>query len=176
MANITLEAVELVMEQAQVEFPAAKQALLDADGSVEDAVLALAPDNSGEPIADAEYTAADAEDTSAQSEEAKKAAEDTFESADQNAADDMFPVDEIIDKLKKLVKSGNVDRIVVSRGDDTILNIPVNVGLLGSVIGLAAAPWAVIAAAVAAFGFSCKIEIVKKDGTKEEVEQKGLIK
>ena len=172
MANITLEAVELVMEQAKVEFPAAKQALLDADGSVEDAVRALTPDNSGEPIADAEYTAAaDAEDTSAQSEEAKKAAEDTFESADKNAAaDDMFPVDEIIDKLKKLVKSGNVDRIVVSRGDDTILNIPVNVGLLGSVIGLAAAPWAVIAAAVAAFGFSCKIEIMKKDGTKEEVE------
>jgi hypothetical protein len=172
MANITLEAVELVMEQAKVEFPAAKQALLDADGSVEDAVRALAPDNSGEPIADAEYTAAaDAEDACAQNEDAKKAAEDTFDSADKNAAaDDMFPVDEIIDKLKKLVKSGNVDRIVVSRGDDTILNIPVNVGLLGSVIGLAAAPWAVIAAAVAAFGFSCKIEIVKKDGTKEEVE------
>ena len=172
MANITLEAVELVMEQAKVEFPAAKQALLDADGSVEDAVRALALDNSGEPIADAEYTAAaDAEDACAQNEDAKKAAEDTFDSADKNAAaDDMFPVDEIIDKLKKLVKSGNVDRIVVSRGDDTILNIPVNVGLLGSVIGLAAAPWAVIAAAVAAFGFSCKIEIVKKDGTKEEVE------
>ena len=172
MANITLEAVELVMEQAKVEFPAAKQALLDADGSVEDAVRALAPDNSGEPIADAEYTAAaDAEEACAQNEDVKKAAEDTFDSADKNAAaDDMFPVDEIIDKLKKLVKSGNVDRIVVSRGDDTILNIPVNVGLLGSVIGLAAAPWAVIAAAVAAFGFSCKIEIVKKDGTKEEVE------
>ena len=171
MANITLEAVELVMEQAQAEFPAAKQALVDADGSVEEAVRALTQDNSAEPIADAEYTAAaDAEDTSAQSEEAKKAAEDTFESADKSAADDPFPVDEIIDKLKKLVKSGNVDRIVVSRGDDTLLNIPVNVGLLGSVIGLAAAPWAVIAAAVAAFGFSCKIEIVKKDGTKEEVE------
>ena len=172
MANITLEAVELVMEQAKVEFPAAKQALLDADGSVEDAVRALAPDNSGEPIADAEYTAAaDAEEACAQNEDVKKAAEDTFDSADKNAAaDDMFPVDEIIDKLKKLVKSGNVDRIVVSRGDDTLLNIPVNVGLLGSVIGLAAAPWAVIAAAVAAFGFSCKIEIVKKDGTKEEVE------
>ena len=172
MANITLEAVELVMEQAKVEFPAAKQALLDADGSVEDAVRALAPDNSGEPIADAEYTAAaDAEEACAQNEDAKKAAEDTFDTEDKNAApDDMFPVDEIIDKLKKLVKSGNVDRIVVSRGDDTILNIPVNVGLLGSVIGLAAAPWAVIAAAVAAFGFSCKIEIMKKDGTKEEVE------
>ena len=166
MANITLEAVELVMEQAQAEFPAAKQALVDADGSVEEAVRALTQDNSAEPIADGEYTAqADAQEASEQKE-----AEDTFESAHKSAADDPFPVDEIIDKLKKLVKSGNVDRIVVSRGHDTLLNIPVNVGLLGSVIGLAAAPWAVIAAAVAAFGFSCKIEIVKKDGTKEEVE------
>ena len=34
MANITLEAVELVMEQAKVEFPAAKQALLVADGEL----------------------------------------------------------------------------------------------------------------------------------------------
>ena len=90
--------------------------------------------------------------------------------AEYTADPDMDPVDEIISKLKKLVKSGNVDRIVVRRGDDVLLNIPVNVGLVGSVIGLAAAPWAVIAAAVAAFGFSCKVEIIKKDGTKEEVE------
>ena len=142
MANITLEAVEAVMEQANVEFPAAKEALVQADGNVEQAVRALTGEPEEETVKDAEYT----------------------------ADPDMDPVDEIIEKLKKLVKSGNVDRIVVRRGDDVLLNIPVNVGLVGSVIGLAAAPWAVIAAAVAAFGFSCKVEIIKKDGTKEEVE------
>lgn len=142
MANITLEAVEAVMEQAKVEFPAAKEALVQADGNVEQAVRALTGEPEEETVKDAEYT----------------------------ADPDKDPVDEIIEKLKKLVKSGNVDRIVVRRGDDVLLNIPVNVGLVGSVIGLAAAPWAVIAAAVAAFGFSCKVEIIKKDGTKEEVE------
>ena len=142
MANITLEAVEAVMEQANVEFPAAKEALVQADGNVEQAVRALTGEPEEETVKDAEYT----------------------------ADPDKDPVDEIIEKLKKLVKSGNVDRIVVRRGDDVLLNIPVNVGLVGSVIGLAAAPWAVIAAAVAAFGFSCKVEITKKDGTKEEVE------
>ncbi len=142
MANITLEAVEAVMEQAKVEYPAAKEALIQADGDVEKAVRILTGEPEEEPVKDAEYT----------------------------ADPDMDPVDEIISKLKKLVKSGNVDRIVVRRGDDVLLNIPVNVGLVGSVIGLAAAPWAVIAAAVAAFGFSCKVEIIKKDGTKEEVE------
>ena len=142
MANITLEAVEAVMEQANVEFPAAKEALVQADGNVEQAVRALTGEPEEETVKDAEYT----------------------------ADPDKDPVDEIIEKLKKLVKSGNVDRIVVRRGDDVLLNIPVNVGLVGSVIGLAAAPWAVIAAAVAAFGVSCKVEIIKKDGTKEEVE------
>ena len=41
MANITLEAVEAVMEQANAEFPAAKQALLDTDGDVQAAVSLL---------------------------------------------------------------------------------------------------------------------------------------
>ena len=113
MANITLEAVEAVMEQAKVEYPAAKEALIQADGDVEKAVRILTGEPEEEPVKDAEYT----------------------------ADPDMDPVDEIISKLKKLVKSGNVDRIVVRRGDDVLLNIPVNVGLVGSVIGLAAAPW-----------------------------------
>lgn len=152
MAMITLEAVEAVMEQAQVQFPEAKEALVKADGDVAAAVRSLVPDLAEECISEA------AED---------EASEDTFS---QETSTGREPVDEIVEKLKKLVQNGNVDRIVVSRGEETLLNIPVNVGLLGSVIGLAAAPWAVIAAAVAAFGFSCKIEIVKKDGTKEEVD------
>ena len=45
MANITLEAVETVMEQAKVEYPAAKEALIQADGDVEKAVRIL----TGEP-------------------------------------------------------------------------------------------------------------------------------
>ena len=147
MANITLEAVEAVMEQANAEFAAAKQALIDADGNVEEAVLALTQETPEEEAVDAEYTA----------------------EAEEEGKDEKFPADEIVEKLKALVKSGNVDRIVLRRGDEVLLNIPVNVGLVGSVIGLAAAPWAVVAAAVAGFGFSCKIEIVKKDGTKEEV-------
>ena len=190
MANITLEAVEAVMAQAQVEYPAAKQALIDADGSVEAAVLALIKGT--EEVMDGEYTAApDAEaeascccEEGAQecgadapectqecdadtSECAQEAEEPEAENAGASKAKN--DADELIEKLKDLVKKGNVDRIVIRRNEDVLLNIPVNVGLVGSVIGLAAAPWAVIAAAVAAFGFNCKVEIVKKDGSKEEV-------
>ena len=200
MANITLEAVEAVMAQAQVEYPAAKQALIDADGSVEAAVLALT--KSTEEVMDGEYTAApdaeaeasccceegaqeceadaqegtqecgaDARECGTDVQECAQEAEEAGEAGEENAGASKAKndADELIEKLKDLVKKGNVDRIVIRRNEDVLLNIPVNVGLVGSVIGLAAAPWAVIAAAVAAFGFNCKVEIVKKDGSKEEV-------
>jgi hypothetical protein len=43
------------------------------------------------------------------------------------------------------------------------------VGIIGGIIGAAAAPWALIAGTIAAFGFGCKLEIVKKDGTTDEI-------
>ena len=68
----------------------------------------------------------------------------------------------VIDAIKDLVKKGNVSKIVVKNSEgEVILNIPVNVGILGVVI----APWGAIAAVVAAFGFKCVIEVVKDDGT-----------
>ena len=40
-----------------------------------------------------------------------------------------------------------------SVGDEIILKVPVNVGIIGGLIGAAAAPWALIAGTIAAFGF-----------------------
>ena len=68
---------------------------------------------------------------------------------------------QLFGKLKALVKKGNVSRIKVKREDDTILNVPVNAGILG----IAIAPLASVVAVVAAFGFKCVIEVVKEDGT-----------
>ena len=57
--------------------------------------------------------------------------------------------DEIVDQIKELVKKGNIARIYVKRGEDTVLNIPLNVGIVGTILGLTAAPWALIASAIA---------------------------
>ena len=73
-------------------------------------------------------------------------------------------VNEIVEKVKELVKKGNVTKIVIKKNDNILVNIPVNVGIVGGVIGLVAAPWAIVAAAVATAGFACKVEIVKNDG------------
>jgi len=74
-------------------------------------------------------------------------------------------VKKLIDKLKKIVNEGNVDRIQIKKDDEIVLSVPVNVGIVGGIIGLTAAPWALIDGSVAAFGLGCKLVVVKKDGT-----------
>lgn len=127
--EITLEAVEKVMEETGVEYKTAKEALIKADGDVDAAIKLIRPE------------------TKEMGEEVKP----------------------IIEKLKKMVAEGNVNRIRIRKGEDVVLNIPVNVGIIGGLIGLAAAPWALIAGTIAAFGLGCKIEVVYKDGTTGEV-------
>ncbi|MCR5589955.1 MAG: DUF4342 domain-containing protein [Lachnospiraceae bacterium] len=127
--QITLEAVEKVMELTGVDYSAAKEALEKADGDVDEAVKLINPDT-------------------------KKAGDN---------------VKDLIEKLKNKVKEGNVDKIQVSKDGEAVLKIPVNVGIIGGIVGLAAAPWALIAGTVAALGFGCKVEIVKDDGTTDEI-------
>ena len=59
--------------------------------------------------------------------------------------------------------------VIDVKDNEIILKVPVNVGIIGGIIGVATAPWALIAATVAAFGFGCKLEIVKSDGTTDEL-------
>ena len=127
--NITLEAVEKVMEQTGVEFKDAKEALVKANGDVDAAIKLIRPET--------------------------KDVEDDIKA--------------LIDKLKKIVEEGNVDRVQIRKGDEVVFSVPVNVGIVGGIIGLAAAPWALIAGSVAAFGLGCRLEVVKKDGSTDEV-------
>ena len=106
--------------------------------------------------------------------EAKKALED----ADGSVVDAIIAIEETVNSgdkkrgfgekgealfasLKSLIKKGNVAKIQVKKDGDSILNVPVNAGILGICI----APLASVVAIVAAFGFKCTIEVVKTDGT-----------
>jgi len=69
-------------------------------------------------------------------------------------------VEAIVAKIKEAVRKGNVSKISVLRNGDVMLNIPVNIGIIGTVLF----PWAGIAAAIAAFGTKCEVQLVKDDG------------
>ena len=72
---------------------------------------------------------------------------------------------DVVEKVKALVAEGNVTRIRVRKDDTVILNLPMTAGAVGAAIGLAAAPWALIIAAISTVGFQCTVEVEKKDGT-----------
>ena len=73
--------------------------------------------------------------------------------------------DQIIEKIKALVKDGNASHVTLKRKGETLLSVSMNAGIIGAVIGLKAAPFLVLTAALVSFGLDCEVEIEKKDGT-----------
>ncbi len=67
---------------------------------------------------------------------------------------------EIVEKLKELVKKGNVTRVMIKKDDRLILDIPVTAGAVGAVVF---AP-ATIVAIIVSLATGCKMEIQKESG------------
>lgn len=89
-------------------------------------------------------------------------------------------VAQVVEKIKEAVRKGNVSKITIKKDDEILLNLPVNVGIIGTVIF----PWAAVLATIAAFGTKCRIELLKDNGeivdisematdTFENVKEKG---
>lgn len=115
-----------------------------------------------------------------------KEAKDALEKADGNVVDAIIAIEEnideqssskkfgeqgeaLIDKMKEVIKKGNISKIVVKRNDDVLINIPLNVGVLGAVV----APWGIVIGVLAAFSFKCKIELIKDDGSVVDITDKA---
>jgi uncharacterized membrane protein YvbJ len=68
--------------------------------------------------------------------------------------------DNLIERVKELLREGNVTRIIVK--DDagkTLLEIPVTVGVIGVVI----APWLAALGAIVALASNCKIIVERRE-------------
>lgn len=116
-----------------------------------------------------EETAAEettAEETTAEEPQSEGAAEEPASEEEPLTDDDLKKfADDMVSKIKELVAEGNVSRIRIRKGDTIILNLPLSVGLIGTALGLVAAPWAVILGTISTIGFKCTVEVEKKDGT-----------
>ncbi|MGN0708993.1 MAG: DUF4342 domain-containing protein [Anaerovoracaceae bacterium] len=115
-----------------------------------------------------------------------KEAKDALERADGNVVDAIIDIEEITeenassgkieakgeaiaDSIKDLVRKGNVSRIVVTKKDNKVLDLPVNAGIIGALV----APWGVVMGVAAAFGFNCRIEVIKDDGSSIDITDKA---
>ena len=78
-------------------------------------------------------------------------------------------VDSAVDAIKEAVHKGNVNRISIKKDGKPLLNIPVSVGVLGTVLF----PWAAVASVLTAFGTKCTIEMLKDDGEVVNISDKA---
>ena len=114
-----------------------------------------------------------------------KEAKDALEAAEGSVVDAIIAIEETVDekpakkvneaanetvdKIKDMVKKGNISKITIRKDDEVLLNLPLNAGLVGALL----APWGVIAGIIAAFGFKCQIELMKDDGTIVDISQRA---
>lgn len=112
-----------------------------------------------------------------------KEAKEALESAEGSVVDAIIGIEEsidlkaknkigdqsaqIMDRIKAAIHKGNVSKIIVRKDGDILLNLPVNVGLIGTVL----APWAAVAGVIAVFGTKCTVELVKDNGEVIEVSE-----
>lgn len=127
-----------------------------------------------------------------------KEAKEALEAADGSVVDAIISIEESIDiktksrlgeqgaqvveKIKQAVRKGNVSKIIVKKDDEVMLNLPVSISIIGTVL----APWAAVAGVIAIFGTKCTIELIKDNGeiidiseiateTFEDVIEKGAV-
>ena len=141
--KIINEEVTVVEEEKIVETPVAEEPVAE-EAAAEQPQEEKAPEESSEEPA---------------------AEEPTAEGATLTDEDLKTFADDLVNKIKALVAEGNVSRIRIRKDDTIILNLPLSVGLIGTALGLMAAPWAVILATISTIGFKCTVEVEKKDGT-----------
>lgn len=67
----------------------------------------------------------------------------------------------IVEKVKELIQKGNVSRVIVRREGKELVNVPVNVGVIGGVL---APKLLLVSGVLATVGFGCSVEVIKTDG------------
>ena len=78
---------------------------------------------------------------------------------------------ELIDKVKQLIREGNVRRVRILHEDRTLLEIPLSIGAPAAAITIMAAPLLAALGAFAALVTECTIEVEKADDTDKGKEQ-----
>ena len=138
--EITLEKIELVKDRTGVSYKEAKEALLETDGNVVDAIILLERDS-----------------------------ESPFTTKFKEFVDDgERTADSIIKKIKEAIREGNVTKIALrDSSGKTITSVSVNagaaIGVFATVVG--AAPLVVISGLIAKFGLNYDFVIIKSDGS-----------
>ncbi len=77
---------------------------------------------------------------------------------------------QVLDKVKQLIREGNIRRVRLVHNDRTIVEIPLTIGAPAAALTIMAAPLLAAIGAFAALVAECTIEVEKADATDEAKE------
>lgn len=132
MSQVTIEAIDKVLARLpKATYKQAKEALQKTDGNVVEAIIYL----------ESNYS------------DLKGSQKKTTEIFGKNT-------DELKEQVLDLIKKSNVVRLIIERKGETMLNIPLTVGVVGVIIG----PMLTLVGLSAAVLSKCKIKIANEEG------------
>lgn len=83
--------------------------------------------------------------------------------------------DQLLSKVKQLIREGNIRRVRILHNDKTLLEVPLTIGAPVAAIGIMAAPVLAAIGALAALVTECTIEVERVDegdsGSQKDEEQ-----
>lgn len=132
--EVTLEKIDILRSRANVSYKEAKEALELHHGNVIEALIDLEDQNQNQNQNHNQTQSRWTEEFTVKSSEA-------------------------IDKVKELIKEGNVNRIRIKSDDKVIAEIPVYMGAIGALL----VPQMAALGFMAALFKKCTIEVVRKD-------------
>lgn len=145
--NIRLEDIDVVRERTNASYTTAYEALEKCNGNVVKAIMLL--ENGGK---------------AAPSFESEKNEGSTADSTIEKS------FNEVIEKVIAAIKEGNVNKVELLKNDKVVLSVPVNVGIVGGLLGVSLMPWAIIPAFLAVYTLGCKFRIIRDDDSTEYYE------
>ena len=78
---------------------------------------------------------------------------------------------QVLEKVKQLIREGNVRRVRLLHNERTIIEIPLSLGAPAAAITIMAAPLLAAIGAFAALATECTIEVEKVDGGSTDTSQ-----
>ncbi len=131
-----MEKIDTIRERTGASYREAYQALQDCNGNVIEAIIRI---------------------------------EETDGLGDEDNDNDMMDRyyvkgNQLVDKVKEIIRRGNVTRIRIRRGEEVLLDFPVTIGVVGALI----APYLVLIGGIATLVSHATIEVERNDKEEED--------
>ncbi|MBS4882823.1 MAG: DUF4342 domain-containing protein [Peptoniphilus harei] len=165
---INMTKIDYVINATGASYDIVRKALLDSDGDVDEAIKFI---NEGKYDESAEASKV------FENEEEKESYENRENKTGREYVDEVINyLDEIVDAIKEIWRKGNARRLLVEKGDETVLSLSLTTSAIGMILALPASLIGISAAYIYDYSFKIVMENGEVIDVKEYLKDKSKFK